>query len=265
MANNHIWDFGENGFKRTVDELKGCVLIGAGKNIEDSYKEVIFSKNMTKIGFLAAAEWGFGASENSGGFAWLNHDQFEVKIKNIRKMVDILIVQLHAGLELVDIPLPEWRQKYKHFIDLGVDLIIGHHPHIVQPWEKYRGKYIFYSLGNFYFGKNDKSIAVSVSIKNRSIVLNKIISIEAEKNSIIISKNKVVNNNKLTEPKYIKSVTKEINKVWKERYQKYYEGMVTQSIFRNKKINENMLRHNLRIETHLFSTFRYLAQKTNEK
>lgn len=57
----------------------------------------------------------------------------------------------HAGIEEIDAPLPEWREKYKFFIDCGADCVIGTHPHVPQGWEEYKGKPIFYSLGDFYF------------------------------------------------------------------------------------------------------------------
>ena len=63
----------------------------------------------------------------------------------------MLIVQVHAGVELLDVPIPEWRAKYRQLIDLGADVVIAHHPHVMQGIEEYKGKLICYSLGNFYF------------------------------------------------------------------------------------------------------------------
>jgi poly-gamma-glutamate synthesis protein (capsule biosynthesis protein) len=62
-----------------------------------------------------------------------------------------IIVNIHWGIENVYFPEPKKRDLAYEIIDAGVDLLIGHHPHIVQPIEMYKGKYIFYSLGNFYF------------------------------------------------------------------------------------------------------------------
>ena len=70
-----------------------------------------------------------------------------------KKQVDSLVAIVHAGVEMVDVPLPEWRDRYREVIDLGCDAIITHHPHIVQGYEIYKGKPIAYSLGNFCFQK----------------------------------------------------------------------------------------------------------------
>jgi len=100
---------------------------------------------------------GFGVinpeNENSSGFAWINHPKSNKIVGESKKKVDFLIIQIHAGEEDLHLPQPEWRKRYKEIINLGADLIIGHHPHIPQPVEFYKGKMIVYSLGNFYFKK----------------------------------------------------------------------------------------------------------------
>ena len=85
------------------------------------------------------------------GTAWICHDIICQRIIEAKTSVDFLFVLPHAGIEEIDIPLPEWRDKYHHFIDCGADCIIGTHPHVPQGWEEYNSKMIFYSLGNFYF------------------------------------------------------------------------------------------------------------------
>ena len=73
---------------------------------------------------------------------------------NLKKEVDFIIFFAHAGLEHYDVPLVEWRERYKRLCDLGVDAVVATHPHVPQGYEKYNNKYIFYSLGNFYFSEH---------------------------------------------------------------------------------------------------------------
>ena len=65
----------------------------------------------------------------------------------------------HCGIEYMEQPLPEWRERYKRWIDLGADAVIASHPHVPQGWEMYNGKPICYSLGNFCFDRLGKKEA----------------------------------------------------------------------------------------------------------
>lgn len=72
-------------------------------------------------------------------------------MSQLRNEVDLIIFFAHAGLENYDIPLIEWRERYKRLCDLGVDCVVASHPHVSQGFEQYNGQYIFYSLGNLFF------------------------------------------------------------------------------------------------------------------
>jgi poly-gamma-glutamate synthesis protein (capsule biosynthesis protein) len=80
----------------------------------------------------------------------VNHDIIDAK-----KHVDFLFVLPHDGIEYINIPLPKTIARYRDFIDFGADAVIGTHPHCPQGWETYKGKPIFYSLGNFLFNSKD--------------------------------------------------------------------------------------------------------------
>ena len=106
------------------------------------------------MGVLAACEAEFGCFTevcNRGGYAWLNHHLLDDAVVELSRQVDIVILVARSGVEHVDIPLPEWRSRYKRLCDLGVDVVFGHHPHVPQGYEAYNQSLIFYSLGNFYF------------------------------------------------------------------------------------------------------------------
>jgi poly-gamma-glutamate synthesis protein (capsule biosynthesis protein) len=67
-----------------------------------------------------------------------------------------IVFYIHAGLETVDVPLPFFRELYQHLVDAGVDLVIGHHPHVIQGMEIYKTGLIYYSIGDFIF--NSKNV-----------------------------------------------------------------------------------------------------------
>lgn len=158
MANNHIMDYGTEAMKATMDRAQKYQLdtLGAGITAEEAYKPLIKEIKGIKFGMINACEAQFGVIDyfnrpNKAGYAWINHHLIDQNIINIRKECDFVIVFSHAGLENYYIPQKEWRSRYKHFCDLGADLVVGAHPHVPQGYEKYNKSLIFYSLGNFYF------------------------------------------------------------------------------------------------------------------
>jgi len=77
-------------------------------------------------------------------------------VNKIRDQVDFIVVSLHWGFEYEPQPHPRQIEDAHRLIHAGVDLILGHHPHVIQGIERYRGKYILYSLGNFLFDQHDE-------------------------------------------------------------------------------------------------------------
>ena len=184
-ANNHIMDFGEDGLKTTLKTFGKVKCIGAGE-ATSVYEPLIIEKDGIRIGLFSLVQHEFGTAddikENEFGAAWINHPIVSSKVREAKEKCDLLIVLPHAGFENIDVPLPEWRDKYKSLIDLGVDLVIASHPHVPQGWEDYKGKRIYYSLGNFCFDKKigtnpywNRSLSVKVSIDD-----NKQISLEQQ-------------------------------------------------------------------------------------
>ena len=166
LANNHIMDEDVEGFIYTSQRLSHFQMMGVG-SWEEAYKVHIIEKDGIKIGFLNFCEKQFGMlsdewtqGEESIGCAWVNHVKVNQLIVNSAAEVDFLVAIVHAGLEMADVPLPEWRDRYREMIDLGCDAVIAHHPHVVQGYEIFKGKPICYSLGNFCFngGVNNNSM-----------------------------------------------------------------------------------------------------------
>ncbi len=155
LANNHIMDFGADGLRSTLDHMGEASYFGAGLSFDRAYQPCIIEMGGKRIALLAFAEAQFGvlkdeADRVQAGYAWVDHPKARQSIIDARAISDQVIVQVHAGLEMVGLPLPEWRLRYRELIDLGADLVIGHHPHVIQGSECYKGKMIYYSLGNFY-------------------------------------------------------------------------------------------------------------------
>lgn len=159
LANNHAFDWGEEGFKKTKNNL-GDAAFGAG-TYNEAYKVKIVEANGVKFGFLAlcfAAYKGvFDDVKNHEGLgcAYINDLKVNHIILEAKQQVDYLFVLPHDGIEYIDIPIPETIARYRDFIDWGADAVIGSHPHCPQGWETYNGKPIFYSLGNFLFNSKE--------------------------------------------------------------------------------------------------------------
>lgn len=178
LSNNHIFDYGLEGFNDTINNLRGIDNCGAGV-FTNAYAAKEIKVNGIKIGFLSFSHHEFGllnqhSDLKAEGVAWINHPLVNRLIIDTKKEADYLVILPHAGIELIDAPLPEWRNRYKEFIDLGADAVVGTHPHIPQGWEIYKEKPIFYSLGNFYFDAVtnphpywQKGIAVELTLNDK--------------------------------------------------------------------------------------------------
>lgn len=177
LANNHIMDFGAEGLSATLSyaQKEKMDTLGAGLDAVAAYKPLIKEIHGVKIGMVNACEAQFGVLDhfertNSAGYAWINHPKIDKSILDLKRDCDFVIVFSHAGLEHYAIPQKEWRERYKHFCDLGADIVVGSHPHVPQGYESFNGSLVFYSLGNFYFDsknykdKEDQSFAVWVDL-----------------------------------------------------------------------------------------------------
>lgn len=176
LANNHIMDYGKEGCEATIAAFKHCLTLGAGSS-QEAYQMKVIEKEGAKIGMLSFVQHEFGVVEtidekNTYGAAWINSPDVCDIIHEAKKKVDYLLVFPHAGVEHTDAPLPEWRRCFKKLVDWGADAIIASHPHCPQGWEVYKDRYIYYSLGNFYFDELDegelwhKSLAVEIDIED---------------------------------------------------------------------------------------------------
>lgn len=153
LANNHMMDFREEGLRQTQTFLnaKGYAFAGAGRTEEEARKPMLLEENGMRIAVFSCCESQFGlATPKSVGVAsmgvWLYEGIRSVKADN---EADRVIVSCHASSEFCPWPSPELRVFYHSLIDAGADVIHGHHSHVPQGWETYKGKPIFFGLGNF--------------------------------------------------------------------------------------------------------------------
>lgn len=154
LANNHILDHGKKGLSDTMDYCRKASLatVGAGLNQEEAQRPYIKNIKGLKVAIIAIAEHEFNQSENNGpGSAPIDAIDNYKQIKEAKELADIVIVTLHGGNEYFPYPRPGLRKLCKYFVDLGVDGVICHHPHVPGSFEYYQGMPIVYSLGNFVF------------------------------------------------------------------------------------------------------------------
>lgn len=157
LANNHITDCGAGGLLDTLRCAKenGCKTIGVGANAEEASRPVLIGGDV-KIGVISLAKpWTYlkAGSNTPGALTWEHTDLIKRSINMLRKKgADWVVIIAHGGDEYADIALPLMRKQYHALLDLGADIIVAHHPHVVQNYElPEKNKAIFYSLGNFIF------------------------------------------------------------------------------------------------------------------
>jgi poly-gamma-glutamate capsule biosynthesis protein CapA/YwtB (metallophosphatase superfamily) len=157
LANNHTMDFGVEGLLCTMDTLRksGIGFVGAGKNMEEACRPLFLECGEQKLAFLARTSVIVTspsyASRTMPGVAFLDISDTKTAIKECRKQADIVILMLHWGIEHYSFPSPEQRKLAQELINAGTDLILGHHPHVLQGIERFNKGLVCYSLGNFIF------------------------------------------------------------------------------------------------------------------
>ena len=161
LANNHSMDFGGEVLVKTIHLLKenGIACCGAGQDISEALQpmEIIVSeKKYSILNFGWDIEETVYATDRSVGCAPRIDELVLDCVKKETEKNNTTIVCLHWGFEYNRLPMPMDIDLAHRIIDCGAELVIGHHPHCVQPKEYYKNKTIYYSLGNFYFSSRRK-------------------------------------------------------------------------------------------------------------
>ncbi len=159
IGNNHTMDAGAEGIvstKKIAADL-GCMTFGAGLN-EVEASEPVYLDEAGGIGMFGVsymAECIPATATEPGIFRWDDLEYIEKRIKEIKSRCRWCIVVSHGGEEFTSLPSPYTRDRYLKFLELGADVVVGHHPHVPENYELFdNGKAIFYSLGNFIFDTN---------------------------------------------------------------------------------------------------------------
>lgn len=153
LANNHIADYLEQGIQDTIINLneKGFQYFGIGEATDEALAPLILKCDEYRIAFFGASRWANIDKDHPTGTAPENISKIKKQIRALKALGCIVIPYFHWGYEYVRIPAPRDRKIAKACIDAGADIVIGSHPHIYQGYEIYKGKPIYYSLGNAIF------------------------------------------------------------------------------------------------------------------
>ena len=163
LANNHAYDFGEEAFLDTLDALtaNGIDYAGGGRNAEEAQRPFYYLADGRKIAFVSATRaekyilTPEAGEDTSGVFRCYDPERLLEVLAEAKANSDYVVLFVHWGTEHTDV-LEEVQKTTSHaYIDAGADLIIGSHAHQLQGIEFYKGKAIFYNLGNFWFDDYD--------------------------------------------------------------------------------------------------------------
>ena len=159
LANNHFRDYGQVGVEDTLAACKkyGIDHVGGGQNLEEAQKLLYKDIDGQKLAIINICEneWSI-AGKNHGGSAPMNPVWNYYSILEAREQADYVLVIVHGGIEHYPYPTPRMQDTYRFFVDAGADAVVNHHQHCYSGYEEYKGKPIFYGLGNFCFDRKGK-------------------------------------------------------------------------------------------------------------
>ncbi|AJE04726.1 CapA family protein [Geobacter pickeringii] len=175
LANNHMMDYGDAGLRDTLATLSRCGIAhtGAGESLTEARQETVVAVRGQRVAFLAysltyPAEFYAGADRPGTAPGYAPHVRED--IRRARARADYVVVSFHWGAERAEFPKQYQMETGRAAIDAGADAVIGHHPHVLQGIEFYRGKPILYSLGNFAFGSRstaaDRSVMARLTLSD---------------------------------------------------------------------------------------------------
>lgn len=173
-ANNHIMDRGYQGALRTMDVLRNAGLdtTGTFKTQQESQSYLIKNLNGVKVGYLAYSYSTNGIpvpADKPYFYNFLDREHMIRDITALRPQVDLLVVILHWGVEYSPFPTAQQRQMAKDLFATGADVILGSHPHVIQPMEVMningKDKFVIYSMGNSMGNQNGVE-------RNSGVILN---------------------------------------------------------------------------------------------
>lgn len=179
LANNHTMDYSREGILNTIKSLEnnGIKTVGAGEDKTSAHKPLFTEVSGTVTGFLSFLSFpveGYIYSDKKPDVARLDLATLADEVKSAKTGCDFLVVSFHWGSEFSNYPTESQKKAAHISIENGADLVIGHHPHVLQGMEFYKDKPIFYSLGNFVFDKQDpvgtdETVKLKVKLRHKAI------------------------------------------------------------------------------------------------
>lgn len=162
-ANNHAWDYGKSALLETILNLEraGVAFAGTGRDVESAYRPAVLHKNGLSLALFAVTQvWNqppFASHEGRKFVAWADVDKLAAGIERARREHDFVVVSYHGGEEYEHSPVERTLRFVTAMMALGVDAVIGHHPHVPQGIGWVERRPVLYSLGNLVFaGHSDK-------------------------------------------------------------------------------------------------------------
>lgn len=164
LANNHVYDYGEDAFMDTLDLLENAEIpyVGGGKNIEEAKRPIYYIVNGIKIGFVAASNAEIvyytpaATDETPGILDAYDTTLYNQVISDASKQCDYLIAYIHWGPEDTNQYEQYQQDQGAEFLEAGADIVVGGHPHVLQGIEYIDQKPVVYSMGDFWFNDETK-------------------------------------------------------------------------------------------------------------
>ncbi len=153
-ANNHALDYGFKALRETIENLKkaNILFVGTSNDEKKLFDPLIIEKNNIKIAIFAVTSFvNIALKDWKKSITSMDTVILKSKIAQIRDSVDVVILSYHGGAEYIDAPIKKVRDFAEWCTSNGVDIFLGHHPHVTFGIEKKDKKFIVHSLGNFIF------------------------------------------------------------------------------------------------------------------
>ncbi len=193
LANNHIYDYSQQGLFDTIHFLEqaGIRHIGAGRDRDSAREPVLVRIKGVRIAFLGyyglrPHSGSHPATADSAGTALRYLPYIKEDIHAIRDSADVVVINFHWGIEKEHKPEDDQIYFAHKTIQYGADLIVGHHPHVLQGIEKYRDGLIVYSLGNFIFGGNSRKhektaiLQIQIDSSSKRIITHQMLPVQVD-------------------------------------------------------------------------------------
>ena len=199
LSNNHLGDFGRQGVISTINAVKSAGLnyVGAGENIDDAATYNIQEINGIKVATIGISDIvpkDFSANRTEAGILSTMYPSYNRLVYEASQEADLVVVNLHWGVEYGVDETEEQEKIAKALIDAGADVIIGSHPHVLQPIQTYKDGIIFYSMGNFVFdqgwSRTKDSMVLNYYINEKGEGTFEVVPVRIENGYPVVTTNK---------------------------------------------------------------------------